>query len=329
MPIENRTLCELLSDPRISLIAPDAITNMDLSKTDMWDKTLLQLREEHFGGGMTAGFERLYKAAESGNWYYPLYSEEECSADPEKKGVNLVFLPSEDEKAGGRPYVLLVPGGGFVNVWNLTEGWPIAAQYNELGYHVFILTYRVDLDRQLLDKEMEDFARAIRFITAHEKQFGVQGSRYITCGFSAGGYLVCLWNVPEKGYASFSLPKPQAVFPVYPLTSVKLLMADGLFDAEEAAAFYGCSIKEAANSPYEIPEHVEGFPPCALFLAAGDTLVKPEHSKLLAKALEESGIPCRLEIGDSGGHGFADGSGMCMEGWTKRAIRWYEEAGKR
>ena len=52
--------------------------------------------------------------------------------------------------------------------------------------------------------------------------------------------------------------------------------------------------------------------------------MNPEHSKLLAKALESHGIPCRLEIGPEGGHGFADGTGMCMEGWTERAIRWYE-----
>ena len=60
------------------------------------------------------------------------------------------------------------------------------------------------------------------------------------------------------------------------------------------------------------------------FLAAQDELVDPEHSRLLARALEQAGIPCRLEIGPTGGHGFADGTGMCMDGWTKRAIDWYE-----
>ena len=45
---------------------------------------------------------------------------------------------------------------------------------------------------------------------------------------------------------------------------------------------------------------------------------------LLAKALEQNSIPCRLEIGPEGGHGFADGSGMCMAGWTGRAMAWFE-----
>ena len=45
---------------------------------------------------------------------------------------------------------------------------------------------------------------------------------------------------------------------------------------------------------------------------------------MLARALEALEIPCRLEIGPEGGHGFADGSGTCMAGWTERAIRWFE-----
>ena len=59
-------------------------------------------------------------------------------------------------------------------------------------------------------------------------------------------------------------------------------------------------------------------------------MVLPANSKMLAAALEKQGIPCRLEIGPEGGHGFADGTGMCMAGWTERAVRWFESlpAGK-
>ena len=325
---EKKTLGKLLRDPRIAPIASDAITNMDLSKEDMWNKSLAQLREEHFGGNLTAGFQRLFTAAETGSWYYPLYSEEECTEDESRKGVSLVWFPSGDKSAQEKPFILLVPGGGFVNVWNLTEGWPVAAQYNQLGYNVFILTYRVTDDNGLLDREMEDFAQALRFISKHEQTFSVHGDRYITCGFSAGGYLVCLWNVPEKGYAFFGLPRPEAVFPVYPVVSWKQCYRDPAFRPENPEHLYGCDLETALCSPFEIPEHAEGFPPCALFLAAGDTLVSPEHSKLLARALEALKIPCRLEIGPEGGHGFADGSFTCMEGWTERAVRWFEGLGR-
>ena len=324
MPYENELLGKLLSDPRIAPISAEAIRKRDLTREPVWHKSLAQLKEERiFSGEIGPGFERLYRAAETGEWYYPLYSEAECAEDPARTGVNLVWLPAEDPLADERPFILLVPGGGFVNVWNLTEGWPIAAQFNRLGYHVFILTYQVEGREKLLEKNMADFARALTFVRTHEKRFHVHGERYITCGFSAGGYLVCLWNT-EKGYPAHDVPKPQAVFPVYPVTSLQAKIRYGSADPAAAIRLYGCLIEEAAQTAYDIPTHVGLFPPCAIFVAAEDELVDPENSTLLASALEAAGIPCRLEMGPTGGHGFADGSGMCMAGWTERAVRWYE-----
>ena len=330
MMYDEKTLGELLSDPRIRPVAQDAIRKRDLSREELWNKTLKQIREKHiFAGEIGEGFRRLFAAAETGDWYYPLYSDAECAENENRKGANLLWLPSEAPVADERPFILLVPGGGFVNVWNLTEGWPVANQFNRLGYHVFVLTYQVDGNERLLEKNMEDFARALQLVREKETHFHLHADRYITCGFSAGGYLICLWNT-EKGYPAFHLPKPQASFPVYPFVSPKLDAAgdspdgDTEEDRMEDMRLYGCSLWEAMKTAYEIPEHVEGFPPCALFLSAGDGLVSPEHSRVLARALETLGIPCRLEIGPEGGHGFADGTGMCMAGWTERAIRWFE-----
>ena len=330
MAFENKTLGELLGDPRIGKIAADAIRMRDLSREDLWHKTLGQLKEMHFGGEIGDGFVRLFAAAETGDWYFPLYSEKECAEDGARKGVNAVWLPSAEAGADRKPFILLVPGGGFVNVWNLTEGWPVAAQFNRLGYHVFILTYQVEGEERLLDKNMEDFAQALRLIRDNREHFHVDPDRYMTCGFSAGGYLVCLWNTPGKGYAAFGLPKPEACIPVYPFVSPKLELTREQDDEEDEEdenwdiRLYGCPVREAVKQDFEIPEHAEGFPPSAFFLAAGDELVNPDHSRILAAALEKHSIPCRLEIGPEGGHGFADGSGMCMAGWTERAVRWTE-----
>ena len=191
MAFEYNVLGDLLSNPVIVPIAPDAIRNRDLRRESLWNMTLAQLKEEQFfSGEIGLGIRRLYDAADTGEWYYPLYSEEECAEDEARRGVNIVWFPSAKPEADKRPFILLVPGGGFVNVWNLTEGWPIAEQFNRCGYHVFILTYQVDGREKLLEKNMEDFARALRFIRDHEELFHVHISRYITCGFSAGGYLI-------------------------------------------------------------------------------------------------------------------------------------------
>ena len=328
MSYEFNTLGDLLSNPKIRPIAQDAIRRRNLKEEELWNMTLSQLKEEHFfSGEINNGIRRLYEAADSGDWYYPLYSEEECAENEARKGVSLVWFPSADPEADNRPFMLVVPGGGFVNVWNLTEGWPIAEQFNRYGYHAFILTYQVGEDTEdgLLTKNMEDFARALNLIREKKEHFHVQADLYITCGFSAGGYLICLWNT-KMGYPAFALPKPQASFPVYPVVSMK----DDGEDAEpgDDLWLFGCSHEEAMQKEFEIPEHVETFPPCAIFVTAGDELVDPENSKMLDRALKALQIPSKLEIGPEGGHGFADGSGMCMAGWTERAVKWFESLQK-
>ncbi len=322
MAFENETLGKMLSDPRIARIAPDAIRNWKLQEEPAWGKTLSEIRNEYiYFGDLCRGFERLYRAADSGAWYYPLYTEAECAEIPGRKGTNFLWFPSDDPAADDRPFILLVPGGGFVNVWNLTEGWPVAAQFNDLGYHVFILTYQVDDTEKLLEQNMRDFARALSLIRENAGLFHVRPDRYITCGFSAGGYLICLWNT-ALGCSAHGLPKPQASFPVYPVTSLRIMIRAGFIDPESDLILYGSSIQEAAEKEYEIPEHAEGFPPCAVFVAEKDDLAG--HSRALADALERLSVPCRLEIGPEGCHGFADGTGMSMAGWTERAVRWYE-----
>ena len=204
------TLADVLNDPRIRPVAADAIRDMDLSQEEWWQWTFQQIEEAHFGGSLKAGFTRLFEAAESGNWYYPLRENGE---------THLVWFPSKDEKAGERPFILVVPGGGFTNVWNLTEGWPIGNRFNEQGYHVFILTYRVQSQEHLLDREMEDFALALSFIKEHAARFGVQADLWILRRRVSGQSLECarkrlykVWPAETRsGLPGLSLDQLEAV----------------------------------------------------------------------------------------------------------------------
>lgn len=323
----DRTLQSLLEEPSIAAIAPDAISKRDLTKEEFYHWTLQEIADKMGWHVLERGFMSLLSAAAHDHFYTKLYTEEEWQREPAKESASLVYFPSDDPAADHRPFILLVPGGGFVNVWNLTEGWPVARHYNQRGYHVLILTYQVGVEAAAV-KAMEDIARAMEIIAAKKDIYHVDPASYITCGFSAGGYIVCLWNT-QAGYPSFQLPKPKACFPIYPVTSYRLMDAEEWDEDEDKDAFAksgtGCTMKEACNSCFEIPQHAHGFPPTAIFVAAEDELVDPEHSRLLAKALQEANIPCRLEVGPTGGHGFADGTGMCMEGWPERALDWYEQ----
>ena len=323
----EKTLKELLTDPLIKDISDEAISKWDLSKEEFYNWTLQEIADRMGWKVLERGFRALFKTAKRGNYCFKLYSDEEIKGYPEKENRNIVFFSSDKEEADKKPFIFLVPGGGFVNVWSLTEGWPIADIFNSLGYHVFILTYQICTEGSAV-KAMDDISRAMEIIKNRRDEFHVNPDKYITCGFSAGGYIVCLWNT-DKGYTSFNLPKPEACIGVYPATSYRLMGDDDWESGQELDDFtragLGVTYEEACNSSFEIPDHVEGFPPTALFAAAEDTMVDPDHSRNLAKSLDEAGIPCRLEIGPTGGHGFADGEGMCMEGWPGRAVKWIED----
>ncbi len=327
--LKERTLKSILEDPLISEISEDAISKWDLSKEDFYNWTLQEIADKKGWRILERGFNRLFDAASKGKYYYSLYSEDECADAPEKKSRNIVFLPSQDPNAGEKPFIFLVPGGGFVNVWSLTEGWPVADHFNDMGYNVFILTYQVRTEGAAV-KALDDIARAMEIIKANKETFNVDPEKYITCGFSAGGYLVCLWNT-EIGYRAKKIAKPQACFPIYPVTSFRIMNGQewtrNIDKDAYARSSVGCTMEEACNSCFEIPLHADGFPPTAIFVAAEDELVDPEHSKRLAEALKAAGIPVILEIGPTGGHGFADGDGMSMEEWPERAIKYYENGG--
>ncbi len=315
------TLSSLLSDQRIACIAKDAIRGMDLAKDPKWNKTLEEIKKEDFACDLQEGFTRLFSAFDGGNAFFPLYTEDEVKQHGDGQNAHLVFFASADKGAKDRPFILLVPGGGFVNVWNLTEGWPVAAAFNRLGYHVFILTYRVGGNVPPVNREMDDFARALEVIGRNAEGLGVNAGRYITCGFSAGGYLVCLWNTPLHGFKAYGLPAPGGCIPIYPLTSWKL--------GREEPDYIDFSVqaigKDADIATYEVPDNASLFPPTYIAVSENDELVDPDNSRLLISALKAQGIPCFLDIREGGWHGFADGEGMNQAGWTGRAVAWLEK----
>lgn len=121
---ENKTLKELLENPLLKGLGQDAISKRDLSKEEFYTWTTQEIGEKIGWNDVGYGLERLYEIANRGNFIYKLYSEEACKGYPSKENVSLVFFPSDKESAATKPFIFLTPGGGFVNVWNLTEGWP-------------------------------------------------------------------------------------------------------------------------------------------------------------------------------------------------------------
>lgn len=278
---------------------------------------------------MMEGLEYLMDRAEQGDWFYRVYPESSWEREPEKKDVRILYFPAENrEAAKGHPWIAVCPGGAYINVCTIAEGYPVAKAMNALGYDVFVVNYRTGLFA-VMPKPLDDLAECIRYVQKHARQFDLANpNRYIVCGFSAGGNLTALWGTKNHGYEAYRLPKPAALFPVYPVTDLHLF--DGL--AEEAVQAFLTTLLGEDRSEQRLQEYSPlanmhaDYPPCYIACCHDDETVPCVNSEKYYEKLQELGIPSVLEMGNKGGHGFGDGRFADTKGWIERAVRFADES---
>ena len=212
---------------------------------------------------MIEGIEYLMDRAEKGTYLYRVYPEAEREKDSEKREVNIMHFPAADRgKAKGHPWIMVCPGGAYINVCSISEGYPVAKKFNELGYDVFVATYRTGL-YDVMPKPLDDLAACVRYVREHRELFGVDPDRYIICGFSAGGNITALWGTKNHGYAAYGLPKPEALFPIYPVTDLHLFpgIAQETIDIFLKTMF-GEDTSEEKQAEYSVLLQADGaYPP--------------------------------------------------------------------
>lgn len=260
------------------------------------------------------GYRFLCQNAEKNKCLYPVYEKDQCKDDKYKKDVNLIYFPTE--KNENKPYIILCAGGAYVSVCSLIESYPVAARFHDLGYPVFVLNYRVG-GSDIMPRPLDDLAAAIKFIRKNMDMFKVR-DEYIVCGFSAGGNLTALWGTSNHGYKYYGLPKPKALFPIYPAVN-SCLYKDDRLNTGFLKTMFGNSYKDKMMD-YDVDSHVdESYPPCYIVNCEDDEQLDYRHSLYLKNALENKHIPVKYELGKKGGHSFGEGRGTDVEGWYNRA----------
>lgn len=269
------------------------------------------------------GLRRLQEQAFTANLVYDVYPEEKCSEDNQKKNVKIFYLPAKTEcKRVKSEYIILLAGGGYNCVCSLIEAFPTAVCFNKLGYDCFVLNYRIG-ESKVFPKPLEDLAAAYQWICNNSAEFRSQNTEYIVCGFSAGANLAGIWGTEGEGYKKYGAGKPKALFLLYPFVDLKVEA-----DAAEQNSVMGRIINimlgenytESMIETYDIPsQFTKEYPPCYIAHCEDDSTVSVNHSRKLKKLLDDAHIPSVLEIGKCGGHGFGDGTGTELEGWTGRA----------
>ncbi len=207
---------------------------------------------------------------------------------------------------GGAPRgaVLVCPGGGYGGRAE-HEGTPIAQKFNELGFHAFVVHYRVAPYRH--PAPLRDALRAIRIIRSRAAGWGVNPDQIAICGFSAGGHLAAsagtlyeTVNADAKDAADHFPVRPDALIPCYPVINVTEKF--GHFGSGEN--LLGEKIHSPAAREFNLDTQVSAnTPPAFLWHTATDGAVNVRNSIDFAMALWANNVTAELHVFPHGPHG--------------------------
>ena len=204
---------------------------------------------------------------------------------------------------GARGAVIVCPGGGYV-VKADHEGAPIAERLNKLGFHAFVLDYRVAPYRHPVP--LLDVQRAIRLVRHRAQEFGVLPDKIAILGFSAGGHLVCTAATHYDAGDPAALDpidrescRPDLFVPCYAVASLTGFCNEG---SKHSLLTKNTDPRQLRALTAEFCV-TEDTPPCFLWHTAEDGSVPVENSLRLAAALTAHNVPVSLHVFPFGPHG--------------------------
>ena len=220
--------------------------------------------------------------------------------------------------------LLIIPGGGYGWVVVEKEGFEGARYFNQFGYDVYVLKYRLPHQGWPAgpDTPLQDARRAIRIIRSrHDHPLTV-------LGFSAGGHLAGLLAQRSAGsvYAPIDAidlisARPDLVALGYPVT----LMSGDFAHAGSRDHLIGKdpSIEDIRNYDLTSAPNSDS-PPIFVFHALDDASVPAENSIELLQSYRAQKLSAVLHLFEQGGHGFGmrglDGAPRAA--WPKLMMDW-------
>lgn len=216
-----------------------------------------------------------------------------------------------DKTETKRPFVLVIPGGGYTAVCSDREGERIALSYNAAGFSAGVLDYCVE--PHLFPEPLYDAAAAIKAVRIHADEWGIDKDRIAVCGFSAGGNLAglisTLWNNPSvfgNDDIESEICKPNAMISIYGVLTGDLpgceLFLRHFVGGDDEAKRNDDSVYALTCCDKQVNRQT---PPAFLFNTAEDSLVSADNAMFYAHALKKLDIPFELHIFPKGAHGLS------------------------
>ena len=213
------------------------------------------------------------------------------------------------------PTLIFFHGGGWVRGTKEASAMSILP-WLEMGWNVVNDEYRMDRVA-LAPAAVEDGLCALRFAVAQAKTYGIDTSRIVVSGESAGGHLALTTGmIPESaGFTNVcagggfntsesAVPKVAAIINWYGITDVADLLGGSNAKAYAVQWLGSLANREAvARSVSPITYVRAGLPPILSIQGDADPIVPYSQNVRLRDALTKAGATVELLTIPGGGHG--------------------------
>ena len=236
------------------------------------------------------------------------------------------YLPGAEERKDAA--VILIPGGGYIKQAYETAGVSLAKWLNSIGVTAFVLLHRLPNQPDMTDPvtgPVMDAQRAVKWVRAHAKDYGISPDKIGVMGCSAGAHLSGCVNVAKDDLSKCG--DELDTVPCRPNFAILISPAAG-------AANEGNFIKGAKDNVkkllemYQIDKMVDSTTaPMLMIHASNDRTVSPMNSVEIYKALISNGVKqSSLHIFPFGAHSIAlrDQPGSTAY-WPAIAEQWMRE----
>ncbi|MFV0449945.1 MAG: alpha/beta hydrolase [Vibrio sp.] len=216
----------------------------------------------------------------------------------------MVFTPAQPNGIG----IVVFPGGSYQRISIDNEGRDIGVALSQLGYTVFVATYRMPGENHRFGSEtsLADAQRAVRWVRGNSENWNIEKVGIL--GFSAGGHLAgqlatrfdtSIYDALDE-FDSLSA-KPDFCGLIYPVVT----MDEKFGHKGSAYELLGSHMTGEELNRYSIEKCVHrNMPACFLVHANDDESVPVENSLLLWQALRAQHIAVEMHLFNDGGHGF-------------------------
>ena len=222
------------------------------------------------------------------------------------------FFPAAG--AGTKPVVVILPGGGYLQLgWN-KEGTEIAEWLNSIGFSAAVLLYRAPNQR---DAALCDVQRTIGILRRDAAKYAIDPGRVGVIGFSAGANLAirAATNWRKRFYArvdeadDFSC-RPDFQLPIYPWD-----IRTRIDPSTPWKKWKGMELRA------EYP--VDAETPPAFIAQAKDDFCEIETTVAYDHYLRRAGVSSTARIYANGGHGYGlRRLGRASDVWSDEASAW-------